>query len=414
MSEVKKLIISRKKTDKKGNEYALIKISTSQQKRPEIRVIKFKKSPKKPRKKLQKNEENSSTTKSEKISNKELLKKNLKSKISDSPSNKSSKFTSFISTFNTPSKGQNSFIYNSPKPLYFKKNPNLRYMNLPYLNNYIYSPNSSKNNSEIFKTEYSMNIGKQKKEQLKIRDKENLNNKIIVLSQKNKQYLDKINNLKLKQSKLNNIKAKKIKDKQEIKSAKNKAKYETEFKRRILSEIKEINKYKKQTFKCINKKEKNIQKSNIKKENTKVKNMIKDIKKINYQKNRENYLKIRKKEEQIRNKRLRFDLNNKKIDKHFSFAKLLFDDDQKEIEDLKKKYEKLKIINSEYNSYIKEIQNMNFQRTFTPASFPKFARNHLSYSIIETIPRKNILSNENSPRKNENKPTNKNNLHNNI
>ena len=45
MSEVKKLIISRKKIDQHGNEYALIKISSSQTKRPEIRVIKFKKSP---------------------------------------------------------------------------------------------------------------------------------------------------------------------------------------------------------------------------------------------------------------------------------------------------------------------------------------------------------------------------------
>ena len=34
----------------------------------------------------------------------------------------------------------------------------------------------------------------------------------------------------------------------------------------------------------------------MKKENTKLKNMIKDIKKINYQKNRANYLKRRKEE----------------------------------------------------------------------------------------------------------------------
>ena len=413
MSEVKKLIISRKKTDNKGNEYALIKISTSQQKRPEIRVIKFKKSPKKKKKQEPKNDENSSTTKSEKISNKEILKKNLKSKISDSPSTKSSKFTSFISTFNTPSKGKNSFIYNSPKQPILQKTHNLRYLNHPYINNYLYSPNYSKNNSEIFKTEYSMNVGRQKKEQYKNRDKEHLNNKIIVLSRKNKQYIDKINNLKLKQSKINNIKIKKQKDKRDIKIAKNKEKYQTEFKKRMLSEIKEINKYKKQTVKCINAKEKNIQKSNIKKDNNKVKNMIKNIKKINYQKNRENYLKIRKEEEQLRNKRLCFNLANKKLDNHFSFAKLLVEDDQKEIEDLKRKYEKLKLINSEYNSYIKEMQNMNFQRTFTPAIFPKFERNHLSYSIIETIPRKNLLSYENSPRKNVNKSANKNNLDNN-
>ena len=63
MSEVKKLIVSRKKKDQHGNEYALIKISSSQTKRPEIRVIKFKKSPKKTKVKLTNNEENSSIIK---------------------------------------------------------------------------------------------------------------------------------------------------------------------------------------------------------------------------------------------------------------------------------------------------------------------------------------------------------------
>ena len=115
MSEVKKIIMSRKKIDNKGNEYALIKISSNQQKRPEIRVIKFKKSPKKSRPKKLKNDENSSATKSEKISNKELLKQNLKSNKIDSPTARDSKFKSFISTFNTPSKIKYSFIYNSPK-----------------------------------------------------------------------------------------------------------------------------------------------------------------------------------------------------------------------------------------------------------------------------------------------------------
>ena len=51
MSEVKKLIISRKKIDSKGNEYALMQISSNQQKRPEIRVLKFRKSAKKSKKK---------------------------------------------------------------------------------------------------------------------------------------------------------------------------------------------------------------------------------------------------------------------------------------------------------------------------------------------------------------------------
>ena len=404
MSEVKKLIISRKKTDKKGNEYALIKISTSQQKRPEIRVIKFKKSPKKSKKKNA-NEENSSTTKYEKISNNELLKQNLKSKISDSPTNKSSKFTSFISTFNTPSKGKNSFIYSFPKP--YNPNHNLRYINPPLLNNkYIYSPNLSKNNSRIFKTEYNDNIRAQKKE--KSKKKENLNNKIIILSQKNMQSLGKIKNLKMKQSKLNNIKIKKLKDKQEIIDAKNKAMFETEFKRKLINEIKEINKFQRKAVKGITKKEKTMKKNIIKKDNIKVRNLIKNVKKEDYQKNRYNYLKIRSQEEKLRKRRMNYNYSaGKRVDNHFSFTKLLIDDDQKEIEDLKRKYEKLKVINSEYNSYIKEIQNMDFSRTFTPMDFKNFSRNPISNSIIGALP-KRIMSNENSPRKIINRITNKN------
>ena len=408
MSEVKKIIMSRKKIDKKGNEYALIKISSNQQKRPEIRVIKFKKSPKKSRPKKLKNDENSSATKSEKISNKELLKQNLKSNIIDSPTARDSKFKSFISTFNTPSKIKYSFIYNSPKICVPKnKNYNLRYINTPYLNNYLYSPNFSNNNSEIFKTECSINIGLYKNGNLKKKD--NINKKIMILSQKNKQNSNKINNLKLKPSKINNIKIKKIKDKQKVKNAKNKINYETEFKKKLLSEIKEINKYKKKVVKGINNKEKNIKNNNNKKVNSKVKQLIKNAKNSDYLKNRANYLKIRKEEERIRNRRILFDLTGKKkIDNHFSFTKLLIDDDKKEIEDLKNKYEKLKVINSEYNSYIREIQNMNFKRTFTPLDFMKYSKNHLSYSKLESIPKK-ILSSENSPRKMTNKVDYKNN-----
>ena len=408
MSEVKKIIMSRKKIDNKGNEYALIKISSNQQKRPEIRVIKFKKSPKKSRPKKLKNDENSSATKSEKISNKELLKQNLKSNKIDSPTARDSKFKSFISTFNTPSKIKNSFIYNSPKPYIPKnKNYNLKYINTPYLNNYLYSPNFSNNNSEIFKTECSINIGLYKNGNLKKKD--NINKKIMILSQKNKQNSNKINNLKLKPSKINNIKIKKIKDKQKVKNAKNKINYETEFKKKLLSEIKEINKYKKKVVKGINNKEKNIKNNNNKKVNSKVKQLIKNAKNSDYLKNRANYLKIRKEEERIRNRRILFDLTGKKkIDNHFSFTKLLIDDDKKEIEDLKNKYEKLKVINSEYNSYIREIQNMNFKRTFTPLDFMKYSKNHLSYSKLESIPKK-IISSENSPRKMTNKVDYKNN-----
>jgi hypothetical protein len=427
MSEVKKLIVSRKKMDRHGNEYALIRISSNQQKRPEIRVIKFKKSPKKSKSKkpkIDENENNSSerkayTTKTSHISNrpknigkKEIVKNTLKSKISDSPTNRSSKFTSFISTFNTPSKGKNSFIYNSPKPI-IGKNPNLAYLNSPYLNNnYIYSPNSSKNNSEIFKTEYTFANDKYLSEYFKTR--ECLNNKIMVLSQQNKEYFDKINSLKVKENKLNNIKVKKLKDKQEIKKAKKKTKYETEFKKKLLKQIKELNNYKKFSVKEINDKEKIVKKNNINKENTKIKNMIKNAKKITYQKNRANYLKIRKEEEKLRNKQLRLNLSgNKKIDNHFSYTRIgINQDDNKEIIKLKKQYEKLKQINSEYNSFIKQIKNMDFKRTFTPLNFREFQKSYVSYSRFENLPRK-IISNENSPTKNmigkEYKFNNKNN-----
>lgn len=419
MSEVKKLIISRKKIDQNGNEYALIKISSNQNKRPEIRVVKFKKSPKKSKPKKQDNNDNSistnkCSTKSGKIKsipksslNSQIISKTLKSKLYDTSTTKSSKFNSFISTFNTPSKGKNSFIYNSPKPNLRHKNNNFRFLNSPYLNNYIYSPNFSKNNSEIFKTDYNINSVYQEKKLSK--NKENLNNKIIILSQKNKQCLDKINSLKHRVSKLNNIKAKKIKNKQEVKFAKNKTKYETEFKKQLLDEIKEINKYRREAVKEINKKQNTIKRSNMKKENTKMRKMIRDIKKIDYQKNRAKYLKIRKEEERLRNKRLRYNLSgNKKHDNFFSFTKLLIDDDKKEIEELKKKYEKLKVINSEYNSYIKEIENMDFKRTFTPQDFRKVSKNQLSNSIIETIP-KIIISNTNSPRRDIKGNSNKNN-----
>jgi hypothetical protein len=428
MSEVKKLIISRKKTDQNGNEYALIKISSNQQKRPEIRVIKFKKSPKKSNPKKKNNEENSSTkagknnSKAKNSSNIDLLQKNLKPKIIDSPTTKSSKFTSFISTFNTPSKSKHSFIYRSPKTSYiYSINQNNFKTNIhPNINNYLYSPNLSKNNSilrnnsDIFKTEYTYSCDNPHKEIIKT--KENLNNKIIILSQQNKQYLARINNIKLKESKLNNIKVKKLKDKEEIIKAKNKKKEETEFKKQLLDEIKEINKHKKTAVQEINKKEKKLMKNNIKKENNKMKKMINKNKKENYQKKRENYLKIKREEEERKNKKLRYNLSGvKKLDNHFSFTKTVYEDDNKEIEQLKKKYEILKIINNEYNEYLKEFQFKNnhnlFQRTFTPQEL-MMAKKSFSYSIVEPGT-KNNCSNGNTPRKKEfrhrNKKTHKNN-----
>ena len=166
MSEVKKLIVSRKKKDQHGNEYALIQISSNQTKRPEIRVIKFKKSPKKQKNKLSNNEENSSTTKaySSKIVNKEKettnrenLKKDLQSNIIDSPTTRRTKFNSFISNFNTTSKGKNSFIYKSPKQHIHPTNLNFLNPNNINLRNGFHNKNGSvaRNSSGTYKTEYT-------------------------------------------------------------------------------------------------------------------------------------------------------------------------------------------------------------------------------------------------------------------
>ena len=127
-------------------------------------------------------------------------------------------------------------------------------------------------------------------------------------------------------------------------------------------------------------------------------------------------MKIKREEEQIKNKKLRYNLSGiKKMDNHFSFTKTVIDEDNKEIAQLKKKYEILKLINSEYNEYLKEFKyNNNFQRTFTPQEFNMLTKKSFSYSIIESIP-KNVVTNGNSPSKKgynykkNTKRTNKNN-----
>ena len=193
MSEVKKLIVSRKKKDQHGNEYALIKISSNQTKRPEIRVIKFKKSPKKTKSKLANNEENSPITKTysskainkeKEAINREILNKDLQSIITDSPTTRRTKFNSFISNFNTASKGKNSFIYKLPKQYVLPTNLNLLYSNITNLNNGFHNKNESKlrNNSEAYKTEYTFGNENFQKEFKKKR--ENLNNKILILAKK--------------------------------------------------------------------------------------------------------------------------------------------------------------------------------------------------------------------------------------
>jgi hypothetical protein len=291
MSEVKKLIITRKKTDLKGNEYALMKISSAKAKRPEIRVIKFRKTPIKSKSKLDNNEENLSATKiypskikkKNDVLNKEALKKKLRTKITDSPLTKSTKLNSFVSIFNTASKGKNSFIYKSPNQYPFPKNPNFKFPNNPKGNNNLPNFNYNQNKSTIrnnlgnYKTEN--NFYKEPYFKEFMNNKENLRNKILVLAKKNKEYYSKLNNLKLKESKLNMIKIKKNKEKEKIKTAKNKRLYETQFKKQIINEIKEINKDKKKAVNELNIKVKKLKNDDIKNEKKKMKKMIKIQKK---------------------------------------------------------------------------------------------------------------------------------------
>ena len=422
MSEVKKLIVSRKKKDQHGNEYALIQISSNQTKRPEIRVIKFKKSPKKTKVKLTNNEENSSIIKTysskalnkeKEPTNREILKKDLQSNITISATTRRTKFNSFISNFNITSKGKNSFIYKLPKQNVQPTNLNFLYPNNTDLSNGFHNKNESKlrNISEAFKSECTFGNEHFQKEFKKKR--ENLNNKILILAKKSRDYYTKINNLKLKESKLNIIKIKKNKEKEMIRSAKSKKKDETEYKKQIINEIKEIKKDKKKAAKEINLKENKLKKNNIKNEQNKMKKMIKISRKEDYQKNRYNYLKIRKEEENMKNKRQRWaNLSaSKKIDGHFSLAKTMIEDDFKEIGELKRKYEILKLLNKEYNDYMKEIKvdgiKRNTKRTFTPLSFNRFMRKYFSYNNIEPTSR-NIISSETSVEKRINKRVNRN------
>jgi len=403
MSEIKKLIISRKKIDQKGNEYALIKISSSLEKHPEIRVIKYKKSPKRLRQKL-KTDNGFFDIKNDKTSNNYSPKKMIRTRVTDSPTAKSSKLTSFISTFNTPSKSKNSFIYNSPKPYlkphisnigHFKNSKQKKINNENYNSNIPNNFTTLRTNYQPYKTDFNYDGAPELIEYDK--KKNTLNNKIMILSQQNKKYSAKIKNMKERESKLNNIKIQKLKDKKEVKDAKNNKRQQINVKRQILEEIKEVNKYKQEAVNVIKNKEKQIKTNNNKKESIKVKSLIKKAKKINYQKNRENYLKIRKEEEKIKKRCLKSNLNfssTKKKDNNYSYyTKALIDKDHKDIEELKKRYEILKMINNEYSSYLKEINNTDLRRSFTPYDLRYFNRNHLSYSMIKNSPKKYFSKN---------------------
>ena len=418
MSEVKKLIITRKKTDRKGNEYALMKISSAKAKRPEIRVIKFRRTPKKSKSKLENNEENLSATKTypskankqKDFSDKETLKKNLRTKLTDSSLTKSMKLNSLISIFNTAPKGKNSFIYKSPNQYPFPKNINFKFPNNPRARNNVLNVDYNKNISMIrnnminYKTESTFNNEPYNKEYMN--NKENLRNKILILAQKNKEYYSKLNNLKLKESKLNMIKIKKNKEKEKIKTAKNKRLNETEFKKKIINEIKEINKDKKKAENELNIKVKKLKKDDLKNEKKNMIKMIKIQKKENYHKKRYNYFKIRYEEQKLKNRDQRlFNLSaHKNMDRHLSFAKTMIDDEYKEIDQLQKRYEKLKWLNKEYNNFFKEIKAYENRRSNTPIDLDinRFIRKFYSKSLIEPS-NKNSINKEYSTERLSNK-----------
>ena len=141
-----------------------------------------------------------------------------------------------------------------------------------------------------------------------------------------------------------------------------------------------------------------------------MKKLIKISKKENYQKNRYNYLKIRKEEEKLKNKRQRWNLSpSKNIEGYSSFAKTMIEDDFKEIGELKRKYQILKLLNKEYNDYMKEIKEYgtkrNAKRTFTPLTFNRFIRKYFSYHNIEPTSRR-VISGETSIEKYMNKKEN--------
>ena len=104
-----------------------MKISSAKAKRPEIRVIKFKRTPKKSKSKIDNNEENlsaiktnpSKANKQKDFSNKETLKKNLRTKLTDSSLTKSMKLNSFNSIFNTAPKGKIFLYINLPINILF-------------------------------------------------------------------------------------------------------------------------------------------------------------------------------------------------------------------------------------------------------------------------------------------------------
>ena len=395
MNEVKKLIITRKKIDQNGNEYALMKITSNLQKSPVKRIIQFKrkkinnksqkekerkepkiiKEKKEKEKKIifNKNFSSNNIYNSKKISfiipkKDRLTKNNIKVKRNESPNIKSSKFESFISTFNTPSKGKNSFLNNTQKYFTSVNEYNMKYFNSPVFNNYSYI-NSSENEYENLRT------------------KENLSKKILILSRKNKECFEKINNMQLKNKRINNIIINRSKEKEEFIKFKKKEKYEFQFKKQLLSEIKEINKYKKQAIEEIRMKENELMKNNIKKENREIKRIIEKSQKMNYQKKREKYLKIRNEEKKQKKLRqnLKFNLlRNKKGENYITLTKAEMKMN-KEIKELKEKYEKLKMVNTEYSLILKKNKNNNFQRTFTPSNINKYLRNY--YINIERFPR---------------------------
>ena len=98
-------------------------------------------------------------------------------------------------------------------------------------------------------------------------------------------------------------------------------------------------------------------------------------------------MKIRNEEKKQKKLRqnLKFNLlRNKKGENYITLTKAEMKMN-KEIKELKEKYEKLKMVNTEYSLILKKNKNNNFQRTFTPSNINKYLRNY--YINIERFPR---------------------------
>ena len=392
MPEIKKLKISRKKVDPHGNEYALIKISSNRQKHQEIRIIKLKKSNNKSKAKKPVNNENS--------------KINMTNKKYESPINKIANATIYAQ-----SNKKASFTFHSPRQS--TKIKNYKYLNRPNLNGCLYSPNIYKNNTILVgNSDFSKYAHSSSKQQSQLNKNEpNMYNQMNLIKKKKEEFSSKLNNLKINEMKFKSIKPKKLNYKKIIPKIQKNILYENEYNKKLLEEIKEINNYKNKGFKYLNINEEKEKKKDIEKDNNKTKTMVKNEKQIINPKNRTNYWKIRTEEKKGENNSLRYNLfRYRKKEKQTNFNKTSIKPEDKAMQNLKKKYELIKKINSEFKSYIKNIKYMTLdcKETANPIILSKLNNKGLSSNLISNISNNNTIR-KNSSNRNETIKNNKNN-----